>query len=248
MSKKELTITQNKTSSVFIKIAYLYLALPFMIFIFGWFKLPIALISAAIVIAGLYFAFRYAPKTDISQFSRENIPKILMIIIIAFIWVYMSGIGGFAFQNFDHMWRNAILKNLVEYEWPIIINDASPYFSEPVAMIYYFAFWLPSACVGKLMGLHAAHTFLYFWSVIGILIVFYLISAFHKKLSIPVIIAFIFFSGLDIVGSFLYNNHADFTWFSSEHIEHWAYGFQISSFTTQLFSLFSQGYPAWNVS
>ncbi|MDE6849208.1 MAG: hypothetical protein K2J44_07660, partial [Ruminococcus sp.] len=171
MDIKEVNDVQSRTSSIFIKIAYLYLAIPFLIFIFGWFKLPIAVISAGIVIAGLYFAFRYAPKTDISQFSKENIPKILMIVIVAFIWVYMSGIGGFAFQNFDHMWRNAILKNLVEYEWPIIINDASPYFSEPVAMIYYFAFWLPAACVGKIMGLQAAHTFLYFWSVIGILIV-----------------------------------------------------------------------------
>lgn len=247
MNVKAVTDVQNRTSSIFIKIAYLYLAIPFLIFTFGWFRLPIAIISAGIVITGLYFAFRYAPKTDISQFSKENIPKILMIVIIAFIWVYMSGIGGFAFQNFDHMWRNAILKNLVEYEWPIIINDASPYFSEPVAMIYYFAFWLPAACVGKVMGLQAAHTFLYFWSVLGVLIVFYLISAFHKKISVPVIIAFVFFSGLDIVGSFLYNNHADFTWFSSEHIEHWAYGFQISSLTTQLFWVFNQSVPAWIV-
>ncbi len=247
MDKKTSADVQNKTSSVFIKIAYLYLAVPFLIFIFGWFRLPVAIISAGIVITGLYFAFRYAPKTDISQISKENIPKILMIVIIAFIWVYMSGIGGFAFQNFDHMWRNAILKNLVEYEWPIIINDASPYFTEPVAMVYYFAFWLPAACVGKLMGLQAAHTFLYFWSVIGILIVFYLISAFHKKLSVPVVIAFVFFSGLDIVGSFLYNNNANFTWFSSEHIEHWAYGFQFSSFTTQLFWVFNQSIPAWIV-
>lgn len=237
--------SSKTTSFVFIRAAYIYLAVPIYIFVFGWFKLPLALISAAVISVGLYFAMKSAPKTDISFLCGKNAAVIFAAVILAFLWMYMSGIGEFAYQNFDHMWRNAILEYLVDKPWPVIIEDASPHFEKPVAMVYYFALWLPAACAGKLWGLHAAHVFLYFWCLIGVLLVFYLISAYHKKLSLPIILAFIFFSGLDIVGSFIYSNSPDFLWFNSGHIEHWSTGFQYSSFTTQLFWVFNQAVPAW---
>lgn len=227
------------------RIAYLYLAVPFLIFVFGWFKPPLAILAAIIILVGLFFALKHAPKTDISMIHRKNTVKIAAVVIIAMVWVYMSGIGGFAFQNYDHTWRNAVLEILVEDTWPVYIHDTEPFFNGPVSLVYYFAFWLPSACVGKLFGLSAAFHFLYFWSVIGILIVFYLITAFQKKLSIPVIIAFVFFSGLDIVGSFIYENSSGFLWFSTVHLENWAHGFQISSLSTQLFWVYNQAIPAW---
>lgn len=236
---------EEKTSAIFINAAYLYLAIPMYIFIFGWFKLPLALISAAVISAGLYFAMKNAPKTDISFLCRKNAAVIFAVIVLAFLWMYMSGIGKFAFQNYDHMWRNAILEYLVDKPWPVIIKDSSPYFENPVAMVYYFALWLPAACIGKLWGIHAAHVFLYYWCLIGVLLVFYLISAYHKKLSPLIILAFIFFSGLDAVGSFVYSNSPDYTWFNSGHLEHWAFGFQYSSITTQLFWVFNQAVPAW---
>ncbi len=233
------------TSAVFINTAYLYLAVPIYIFVFGWFKLPLALISSVVISAGLYFAIKNAPKADISFLCRKNAAVIFAVIVLAFLWMYMSGVGGFAFQNYDHMWRNAILEYLVDKPWPVIIEDSSPYFENPVAMVYYFALWLPAACAGKLWGLHAAHVFLYYWCLIGVLLVFYLISAYHRKLSLPIILAFIFFSGLDAVGSFVYSNSPDYTWFNSGHLEHWAFGFQYSSVTTQLFWVFNQAIPAW---
>lgn len=236
---------EKRTSSAFINAAYIYLVVPMYIFIFGWFKLPLALISAAVISAGLYFAMKNAPQIDISFLCRKNITVIFTIAVLAFVWMYMSGIGGFAFQNYDHMWRNAILEYLVDKPWPVIIEDSSPYFQNPVAMVYYFALWLPAACIGKLWGLHAAHVFLYYWCLIGVLLVFFMISAYHKKLSPIIILAFIFFSGLDAVGCFVYSNSPDYTWFNSGHLEHWAFGFQYSSMTTQLFWVFNQAIPAW---
>lgn len=236
---------EKRTSSAFINAAYIYLAVPMYIFIFGWFKLPLALISAAVISAGLYFAMKNAPQIDISFLCRKNVTVIFTIAVLAFVWMYMSGIGGFAFQNYDHMWRNAILEYLVDKPWPVIIEDSSPYFQNPVAMVYYFALWLPAACIGKLWGLHAAHVFLYYWCLIGVLLVFFMISAYHKKLSPIIILAFIFFSGLDAVGCFVYSNSPDYTWFNSGHLEHWAFGFQYSSMTTQLFWVFNQAIPAW---
>lgn len=232
-------------SPIFSRLAYIYLAVPFLIFVFGWFRLPLALICSAVIIVGLYFAMLYAPSLDIPRINKQNIPKIICAVILAVVWVYMSGIGGYAYQNYDHMWRNAILETLVDSNWPVYVNDTAPFFENPVAMIYYFAFWLPAAWVGKHFGIAAAYKFLFIWAVVGVLLIFCMISAFHKKMALPMMIAFIFFSGLDTVGAFIYTNSADYTWFNTLHMENWAPGFQISSMTTQLFWVFNQAIPAW---
>lgn len=245
LSKLFLSNKDNTTSAFPIQITYTYLSIPMYIFAFGWFKLPYALIMAVILTIGLFFAMKNAPKMDVSQVCKSNIPKIIIIILLALIWVYMSGIGGFAFQNYDHMWRNAVLETLVENEWPVKIAETKGYFENPVALIYYFALWLPSACIGKIFGLNAAHLFLYIWCSIGIILVFTLILGITKKVSPWIIVAFICFSGLDVVGDFILNNSPNFIWFIEYHVENWMSGFQMSSMTTQLFWVFNQAIPAW---
>lgn len=235
----------DKASKFPIGISYLYLAIPMYIFMFGWLKLPFALIMAVVLTFGLFKAWRDAPKMEITLFERRNIGKLLIIIALAMLWVYLSGIGGFAFQNYDHMWRNAVLEKLVTQEWPVIITETGAYFDKPAALIYYFALWLPAACFGKIFGLSAAHTFLYWWCVIGVSLVFILLSALNKKISIWLILGFVFFSGLDAVGDFVLHNSTNYIWFANNHLENWAFGFQMSSLTTQLFWVFNQAIPAW---
>ncbi len=228
-----------------VQIAYVYLTLPMLIFFLGWLKAPFSYLMEIVLVIGACFAIRHAPKTDISGLTRAGLPKILLMAVLCVVWVYLSGIGKFAFQNFDHMWRNAILEKLVNNDWPVIIPDASPHFEKPVAMIYYFTLWLPAACVGKIWGLEAAHTFLFYWCVIGVMIVMLLLCGKLKKWSPWIMLAFILFSGLDTVGDFILHNSGDFTWFNTNHIEHWATGFQLSSMSTQLFWVYNQAIPAW---
>lgn len=243
--KSMTALTIEESSALPIQAAYLYLAIPMFIFLFGWLKLPLAILFAGVLTAGLYFACRHAPQMDISQLVKANLPKVAVIVILAAVWVYMSGIGCFAYQNYDHMWRNAILEKLVSSEWPVIVTETQGYFEHPVAFIYYFALWLPAACFGKVFGLEAAHVFLYCWCLIGVLLVFTLLLGCCKRLSPWIILAFIFFSGLDAVGDFVMHNSANYLWFTGNHLENWAYGFQMSSQTTQLFWVFNQAIPAW---
>ncbi len=224
---------------------YIFLSVPMYIFFFGWLSLPIALVMAAVLTVGLYFAFMSAPRTDISFITKSQGCRIAAGVIIALFWVYLSGVGQFAYQNYDHMWRNAVLEKLVNEPWPVTIADTQGYFQNPVALIYYFALWLPAALFGKSFGLEAAHTFLYFWCTIGVTLVFLLLASIRKKLALPMLIAFVCFSGLDAVGNFIINNSTDFIWFTTDHIENWAPGFQMSSFSTQLFWVFNQAIPAW---
>lgn len=239
------SVKTSNTSAAPVQLAYCYLAIPMFIFLFGWLRLPLAILLAGVLAAGLYFACTHAPEMDTSLLTKASLPKIAVIVILAAVWVYMSGIGCYAYQNYDHMWRNAILEKLVSSEWPVIVTDTGSYFEHPVAFIYYFALWLPAACFGKLFGLAAAHAFLYCWCLIGVLLVFTLLLGYCKKLSPWVVLGFIFFSGLDAVGDFVMHNSAGYLWFTGNHLENWAYGFQMSSITTQLFWVFNQAIPAW---
>ncbi|HRR77899.1 MAG: hypothetical protein IJK31_06340 [Ruminococcus sp.] len=243
--KKISKFNKKDSSSLPIQLGYIYLAIPMYIFFFGWLKTPVAMLMFAVLTAGLLLALKSAPKMDVSQITCANLPKLALMAAMAVIWVYLSGIGGFAFQNYDHMWRNGILEKLVDNDWPVIITDTQPYFQKPVAMIYYFALWLPAACVGKVWGMQAAYTFLFYWCVAGVLLVMTLISGLLKKFSPWIVLAFICFSGLDAVGDFVLFNSTGHLWFTSNHLENWAPGFQMSSMTTQLFWVFNQAIPAW---
>ena len=224
---------------------YLYLSLPIFIFFFGWLSLPIAIAMALILAAGLVLAIRGAPRISLPRIKKSDLPRIIFMIVVAFLWVYLSGIGKFAYQNYDHMWRNATLELLVSEEWPVVLSRIEGCVVSDVALTYYFATWLPAACFGKLFGLGAAHTFLYFWCTVGVLLAFTLLVGLTRRLSVWVVLGFVFFSGLDIVGDFMLNNHAGYIWLSSIHIENWAHGFQMSSISTQLFWVYNQAIPAW---
>ena len=244
-AKKSKRFTLSDTSALPVQLGYLYLAIPMYLFIFGWLKLPLALLMGAVLTVGLFLAWKDAPQIDISFLRKNSSVKLLCLGMIVVFWLYLSGVGGYCYQNPDHHWRNAILHELVDKPWPVIYTDTKGVFERPVAMIYYFMLWLPAALWGKIFGYVGSQIFLYFWCLIGILLTLLLVMGHLKKCSVWVVLAFIFFSGLDTVGDFVLNNSPSFLWFSGSHIESWAYGFQFSSMTTQLFWVYNQAIPAW---
>ncbi len=244
-AKKEKHFTLSDTSALPVQLGYLYLAIPMYLFLFGWLKLPLALLTGAVLTAGLVFAWRDAPQVDVSFLRKEPVIKLLCLALLVIIWLYLSGVGGYCYQNYDHQWRNAILHQLVDQPWPVVYTDTHGTFNGPAAMIYYFLQWLPAALWGKWFGYAASQIFLYFWCLIGIFLTLLLVMGRMQKCSVWIVLAFICFSGLDTVGDFILNNSPSFLWFAGNHIEHWAYGFQFSSMSTQLFWVFNQAIPAW---
>ncbi len=222
---------------------YLYLFLPILIFFIGWIK---PLISLPLCFVICFCIFRMIKKQDdmwMPTFNRETFFQLLPVIVILILWVYFSGIGGFVFQNKDHWWRNETFNLLVQEDWPVIVKMNIKGTIQPRALIYYIGFWLPSAVVGKLFGLSAGYAFQALWAVLGLFIIYYLISERLEVFSIKSLLCLIFFSGLDIIGCFLLQlDLSDFEHFL--HIEWWS-GFEFSSNTTQLFWVFNQSIYAW---
>lgn len=227
------------------KYTYLYLCIPTILFLFGWCKFYIALIFSSILLIIFFTRYKLSKPNfvNIKKYIKENKKVIIVTLLISCVFVFISGIGGYVFQNEDHLYRNAVFDNLVYNGWPVV-SAPEGNFESPIFLVYYFAFWLPAAVVGKLLGINAGYLFLYIWSVIGVYLTFSHFRKYSRKNFILPIIMFIFFSGLDIVENFLYGKNVVALITSATHIE-WTTGFQFSSFTTQLFWVFNQAIPAW---
>ena len=232
-----------KKFNLFNAIVYLYVLLPIMIFLLGWTRWFIA-IPGVIVLAICWFRMSKddlmfdLPKPDKHQ--MEILVFVLMMIVL---WVYLSGIGKFVFQNTDHDCRNPIFDILVNYKWPATRQMLTETGMTTKGLIYYIGFWMPAAVVGKLFGLTAGYCFQAVWAVIGIFLVYMLISSILKEIKIWPLLVMIFFSGMDILGYFLVNGSFE-NLHPADHLEWWC-NFQFSSMTTQLFWVFNQAAPAW---
>lgn len=243
----------NKESTVFVKLAYAVMFLPFFIFILGWIKWYYSIPMAIVLLFCFMKLCKAAPALWVPDLCQENLVRIFFIIAIIVLWVYFSGIGKFVFQNTDHYERNAIFNILVEYKWPVtntnIVQDISSVknvFSDTskTGLIYYIGYWLPSAIIGKLFGIRIGYYAQAAWGILLIILVYYFICAHLKKLLIWPLVVMIFFSGLDIVGHYLTGTDLH-TLESSMHLEWWSNPYQFTSMTSQLFWVFNQAIPAW---
>lgn len=238
---------KKRESKVILGITYAYLLLPFLIFALGWMKLYISIPVVLCVLLCFIKVIKDSSELWIPEMNRENVVKILFIVAVIAIWVYYSGIGKFVFQNTDHAYRNGLFNMLVEKEWPVInenvIQSKMPGVSK-TGLIYYIGFWLPSAVVGKVLGLRCGYYAQAVWALAGICLAYYLLCARNKKLEIWPLAVFILFSGLDIIGEHLIGTNL-FTIDTTLHLEWWSTAYQFSSMTTQLFWVFNQAIPIW---
>lgn len=243
MKKNE---SKQVNTNILNNITYIYILIPIIIFLLGWVKLwiSIPLTIALIISIILNIKKEKLDKKYILEYLKDNKKEIIITLIISLILVYLSGIGGYTFQNEDHLYRNAIFEELINYEWPIYL-EADGKFTKEVIMVYYFAIWLPSALIGKAFGLKIGFFALYLWCTFGVYLTFRYFKKYYNKNFIVPIILFILFSGLDYILVNLYGVKIDKNIITSiSHLE-WASGYQFSSFTTQLFWVFNQAIPAW---
>lgn len=224
---------------ILIIFVYLYLTLPILIFLFTWLRwywaLPFGVLAA--MACGRVFMDTIQKNCIDLKCPFKGRTVVYAVILIA-LWVYLSGIGGYCYQNSDHNVRNSIFHALVDCGWPVRNNAGN------MGLVYYIGFWLPAACVGKVFGLEAGYAAQYIWAVLGVCIVYYLICVYRQKIDLLPILFLFFFSGLDYAGTWILGEKG-VNLSLAMHLEGWSYNFQYSSTTTQLFWVFNQALPAW---
>ncbi len=242
MQSKETTISYTFLR----RAAFIYTTLPLFCFLLGWLKNYLAIPACLAVLVGLFFALRETKKDDDCEVIR--MPRFMpaVIVLSSFLYAFFCGIGRLWAQSKDYPWRNAIFRDLIFRDWPVM------YPKYKGALVYYIGQWLPTALPGKLaklfgagddIALFAGNIALLIYITAGLSILFLLLFAYFNPgkngAMILIILSFIFFSGMDIVASIEplgANNY---------HLEWWARDYQYSSFTTCMCWVFNQALIPW---
>lgn len=206
-----------------------YLGLPVLIYFFTWTKIYFAILALIAVAAIAFFAWKKgAPTQDFFIFeNKRNVIIFIITIAIIAIWLILTGVGNFTYQQTDYIKHNTVLKDLVANSWPFAYTDESS--CRPFT--YYFAYYIPSAIAAKFLGLNIANIVFYVWTLIGTSIGLCWIFKFLRRVSLIPIFILICFSGLDFLGYLiLYGLIPPF----GMHLEWWAQCLQFPSITATL--------------
>ena len=215
----------------------LYILVPLIIFAFGWLHLPLALCILGIFFSILYRILKEKKGSDSIIISYYELGIVLVGIVI---WTVLSGAGHRGFADGDGYKHNAILNDLISYNWPVLYQPLKS--KELVYLCYYFAFYLPASLVGKFLGWKMANIFLFGWTMYGVILSATWFLAIckkgHKSLYL---LFFIFFGGLDALGRLIMRdkvvNGTDWEW--------WARNWQYSGNTTLLFYVPQHALIGW---
>ncbi|MCF8198585.1 MAG: hypothetical protein K9J42_07455 [Sulfuritalea sp.] len=180
-------------------LALAYLALPNLIFIFGWFHWPVAVVLCA---ALLHLLYRALPARTMN-WHREYFPAATLMIIAAGVaWAAFGGGSHFMYANPDWTVRDAVLGDLVYSDWPV--HYLSP---EGVQLLLRSAigYFLPLAMFGRIFGIAQLEIAVYLWTTVGVLIFLFLLPL-PRRAGWPLAWGLglvVFFSGMDFVGQFI---------------------------------------------
>jgi len=250
-----------------INIAAISIVLPIIVFLIGFIKIYIALPVSLVFLFTLFKFVKENKNSTGYSFDKKSIVYIIISLIVVFLWVIMSGIGGFSYQNdgsleyiytsrfekenyvaYDWDVRNAVFKDLVNESWPLKVHLKDQAIMDFIkigpdyAFSYYYTYWLIPAIVGKLFGMGVGNIFLFLYSV---LLVYLAISLLNKKVKGNVVTTaaiFILFSGMDIL---LFRKQFPDIIFRFNHIEKGITYLQYSSNTTLLYWVFNQSIMTW---
>ena len=141
---------------------YLYLIIPFIIFLLGWVKLIISIPVSLIVIYIVYLLYRDSKQNYQETFTITK-STFWGIVIVLTLWLLMLGVIGFFPQSGDMFGRNAMFRDLIIYEWPVIYEKTG-------AVVYYTGYWLVPALIGKVAGYTIGQIALLLWGALGLML------------------------------------------------------------------------------
>ncbi|MCE7981005.1 MAG: hypothetical protein DYG89_07410 [Caldilinea sp. CFX5] len=182
-----------------------YLALPLFLFCLGWLQATWAIFFTLITAVGLWsaiaafqheaalvVAFKEWRQTLTSRGAAVTILVCLLVILI-------SGVGGYGYQTGDWTKHEILLKDLVDYPWPVFYD----YYGTTIGVAYYVAYYLPSAVIGKLAGVLAANQAMVVWTLLGLLLSVFWFAIITKRSVVVGLSIFLLFSGLSVIGALL---------------------------------------------
>jgi hypothetical protein len=179
---------------------YVFLCLPYVFFLGNWLRPHFAYPAIALLVWSTGIALRgvqrHFGERDASARFGTTPRGVLAVLVPVIAVMCLSGVGGWGYQDADWLRGNAIMVDLVTKPWPVIYQTAP----EPLVLVYYVAFYLPAAWIGKIAGWHAANHALFVYGLVGLGLA---TSWTVRVAGVPrwwAALVFFGFSGMDIVG------------------------------------------------
>ncbi len=186
----------NKLPNSFSAAIIGYLALPVVVFWCGWFAwwiVATGLLVTCLLVVGTdsVLDFKFS-KNEAQQRPNQKLYIInhSLYILIAFVWTYLAGVGGFRPQHFDYYKHNLILNNLVLFDWPVCYADGH-------YLCYYNAYYLVPALLAKIWGgVGLVHFYMFGWAWLGLALLFKLV---HKIGGWGFVLLFMLFNSTETI-------------------------------------------------
>lgn len=183
----------NRSLDILSAIAVTFVALPNLLFLFGWLEFPIAAILAVSTLLALKQLFQG------STLSWRFKPSIILVVAIAAMWCLFGGAGHFGYANVDWQIRDAVYGDLIHSHWPPAYQiEGSP----SLILRSAFGYFLLPALITSHFGIAIADICLYLWTVIGTAIFLSLLPIDFSRPGRAILLTtvVIMFSGMDILG------------------------------------------------
>jgi hypothetical protein len=214
-----------------------YLAIPNFIFVFGWFKLPYAVLLAALA---SFMLSRVFFDSSVRWKCHSSIAVLALLLAASMGWSALGGGSHFVYANPEWDVRDAVLGDLVRHQWPVAYH-----FTETGDWILRsaFGYFLAPALLGKLFGTAIVPLAVFVWTAVGVYLFLALLplsQRFGWRLGLGIVIV-VFFSGMDFVGQFI----ATESWPDFPARMEWWVSLSYPSLTNQLFWAPNHCVPLW---
>lgn len=216
--------------------ALIYLAIPNLIFVFGWFKLPFALPLAGLILIALYQARIF----NFSSRSTQNRGPLIPLVIVSLAWSAFGGAGNVGYANPDWYVRDTVYADLFKNAWPISYGMDG---DSPLILRSAIGYFLPPALLTSWLGQPSADVLLYLWTAAGVFLFLAMLPLPRQmgKHFLLCLLIVIFFSGMDFLGTYIATGYLPIF---PLRLEWWTY-FSYTSLGGQLFWGPNHNLPLW---
>ncbi|SCX77734.1 hypothetical protein SAMN02910370_00069 [Lachnospiraceae bacterium XPB1003] len=242
--------SENQGKSIDLRpIIYLYIYLPVLVFIIGWFKWYIGIPVLAAVLYALFYALYGSPdkkKRIDFELNGINLFSSVLILEMLFIWCLYSGQGGYVEQAGDWNKHNSVLNLLTSNSWPV----RGEFEGERGVLTYYVAGYIIPALSGKIAGgFLTAQKMTFVWTMIGLFLIIHLIADGLKVknpwVRVAIVPLFICFSSFSCLLGGVYGYAVPGDVFNPTHFMSFSIPVQFTSNIINLAWVYPQALSGW---